>query len=53
MNRVFQKKGTIIWLWIQRLFTGPVAGFICGLFGMGGGSLMVPAIVYVFNLPMK
>ncbi|MDD3725894.1 MAG: sulfite exporter TauE/SafE family protein [Candidatus Ratteibacteria bacterium] len=40
-------------LWIEGVLTGLVAGFICGLFGMGGGSLMVPAIVYVFNLPMK
>lgn len=40
-------------LWIQGLLTGVAAGFICGLFGMGGGSLMVPAIVYVFDLPIK
>lgn len=40
-------------LWIQGILTGIVAGFICGLFGMGGGSLMVPAIVYVFRLPIK
>ncbi|MCM8760121.1 MAG: sulfite exporter TauE/SafE family protein [Candidatus Omnitrophica bacterium] len=42
-----------MYLWIGGLLTGLVAGFICGLFGMGGGSLMVPAIVYVFDLPMK
>lgn len=42
-----------MWLWFQGLLTGLIAGFICGLFGMGGGSLMVPAIVYVFDLPMK
>ncbi|MCM8829570.1 MAG: sulfite exporter TauE/SafE family protein [Candidatus Omnitrophica bacterium] len=42
-----------MYLWIEGLLTGIVAGFICGLFGMGGGSLMVPAIVYVFNLSMK
>ncbi|MCM8820794.1 MAG: sulfite exporter TauE/SafE family protein [Candidatus Omnitrophica bacterium] len=42
-----------MYLWIQGLLTGIVAGFICGLFGMGGGSLMVPAIIYVFDIPMK
>ncbi len=38
---------------IQGLVTGIVAGFVCGLFGMGGGSLLVPAIFHVFDLPMK
>lgn len=38
---------------IQALITGIAAGFICGLFGMGGGSLLVPAIFHVFKLPMK
>lgn len=38
---------------IQGLVTGVLAGFICGLFGMGGGSLIVPVIVHVFDLPMK
>jgi len=38
---------------IQALVTGIVAGFVCGLFGMGGGSLLVPAIFHVFKLPMK
>ncbi|MCS7180024.1 MAG: sulfite exporter TauE/SafE family protein [bacterium] len=31
------------------LLTGLSAGFICGLFGMGGGSLMVPAIYHFFG----
>jgi uncharacterized protein len=38
---------------IKGLATGVIAGFICGLFGMGGGSLIVPAIVHVFSMPMK
>lgn len=38
---------------VKALITGIVAGFICGLFGMGGGSLLVPAIFHVFQLPMK
>ncbi|MCX8082776.1 MAG: sulfite exporter TauE/SafE family protein [bacterium] len=40
-------------LWFQGILTGLLAGFICGLFGMGGGSLMVPAIVYIFDFPIK
>ncbi len=31
------------------LLVGFFAGFICGLFGMGGGSLMVPAIYHFFG----
>lgn len=31
------------------LIVGFLAGFICGLFGMGGGSLMVPAIYHFFG----
>ncbi|MCM8809668.1 MAG: sulfite exporter TauE/SafE family protein [Candidatus Omnitrophica bacterium] len=31
------------------LITGFFAGFICGLFGMGGGSLMVPMIYHFFG----
>ncbi|MCM8772462.1 MAG: sulfite exporter TauE/SafE family protein [Candidatus Omnitrophica bacterium] len=31
------------------LLVGLFAGFICGLFGMGGGSLMVPAIYHFFS----
>lgn len=31
------------------LIVGLLAGFICGLFGMGGGSLMVPAIYHFFG----
>ncbi|MCM8786102.1 MAG: sulfite exporter TauE/SafE family protein [Candidatus Omnitrophica bacterium] len=31
------------------LIIGFFAGFICGLFGMGGGSLMVPAIYHFFG----
>ncbi len=38
---------------IKGLVTGVIAGFICGLCGMGGGSLIVPAIVHAFRMPMK
>lgn len=38
---------------IQGLITGISAGFISGLLGMGGGSILVPAIMLIFNLPMK
>lgn len=32
---------------------GAAAGFISGLFGIGGGILMVPLIVLIWNLPMQ
>ena len=38
---------------IQGIIAGLFAGFICGLFGMGGGSLLVPVIVHIFDLPIK
>lgn len=34
---------------ILGLIVGFFAGFICGIFGMGGGSLMVPAIYHFFG----
>jgi len=38
---------------IQGILTGMVVGSLCGLFGMGGGSVLVPAIAHVFGLPVK
>lgn len=37
----------------QGLLTGLITGILCGLFGMGGGSILVPAITHVFDLPVK
>jgi uncharacterized membrane protein YfcA len=33
------------------LITGFVAGILSGLFGIGGGLVIVPALIYLFNLP--
>lgn len=38
---------------INGLLIGIAAGLICGLFGMGGGSILVPVIVHFFDLPIK
>ena len=37
----------------KALLTGAVVGFLTGLFGVGGGFLMVPALVLVFRLSMQ
>ncbi len=33
--------------------TGAVSGVISGLFGVGGGIIIVPALTYFLNLPIK
>ena len=35
---------------IKRIGIGVVAGFISGLFAAGGGMIVVPAFVHIFNL---
>lgn len=32
-------------------FTGLFIGYIAGMFGLGGGFLLVPLLMYVFNVP--
>ena len=36
--------------WIATFSTGIVAGLLAGLFGVGGGIIMVPALVYLVGL---
>lgn len=35
------------------VFSAFVSGFLASLVGLGGGIIMVPVLVFVFNLPMK
>ena len=35
------------------MLTGSTTGLLCGLFGVGGGFLIVPALVFVASLPMR
>lgn len=35
--------------WLAYLAIGAVAGFLAGLFGIGGGMVMVPMLVFVFT----
>jgi uncharacterized membrane protein YfcA len=42
--------------WLGYLLTGAVAGFLAGMLGIGGGAVMVPMLVFLFeaqNLPKE
>lgn len=38
---------------IKKLIIGIMAGIICGLFGTGGGMILVPAFIYMLNIEPK
>ena len=38
---------------IKKMIIGILAGGICGLFGTGGGMILVPAFVYMLNIEPK
>jgi hypothetical protein len=40
-------------VWVQLLIVGLVAGLAGGLFGIGGGAIMVPAMVLLLGLDQK
>lgn len=37
--------------WLKVIVVGFVAGIVNGLFGAGGGTIIVPALNFVFNIP--
>lgn len=39
--------------YVYAAFIGAIGGTLSGLFGIGGGIIMVPAMVYLLNLPFK
>jgi len=43
----------ILWLLASYLAVGLVIGTVSALFGIGGGVLMVPAMVYIWGLEMQ
>jgi len=46
----FSKSGITISLWVI-LVVGFIVGMIVGIIGVGGGFIMVPALVYLIGLP--
>ena len=38
---------------VKKIITGILAGLICGLFGTGGGMILVPAFVYMLGINPK
>ncbi len=38
---------------IKKVILGLIAGIICGLFGTGGGMILVPAFVYMLKIDPK
>ncbi len=38
---------------LKCLLGGGIAGFLCGLLGIGGGSIIVPVLFFFFSVPIK
>lgn len=48
---IFLRAGAIM---IKKIVIGVFAGIICGLFGTGGGMILVPAFIYMLKIePQK
>jgi hypothetical protein len=37
-------------MWVLYLILGAIAGIAGGFFGIGGGTILIPALVYLFDL---
>jgi hypothetical protein len=48
-----EESGTQVASYSLVLFSGVIVGILSGLVGAGGGFLIVPALVFFMNLPMK
>lgn len=46
----FEKSGVMM---TKKIIVGILAGTICGLFGTGGGMILVPAFVYMLKIEPK
>jgi uncharacterized membrane protein YfcA len=38
---------------LQFIFIGILAGILSGMFGIGGGIVIVPALVFLFKMPQQ
>ena len=38
---------------VKKIILGIIAGIVCGLFGTGGGLILVPAFIYMLKLDPK
>ena len=45
--------GNVLNLWWALIVVGLCSGFLSGLLGVGGGVIVVPALVLLFTLPQK
>lgn len=44
---------TAVHMWLQCSCVGALAGLLSGLFGVGGGVLIVPGLVFVMSMPQR
>src|SRR5262245_19310187 len=42
-----------VWAFLPVLALGLVAGVLSGMFGIGGGLVIVPALVFFFDMPLQ